>query len=66
MRRWQFDVLFVVAVLGLFAMLFVDEPPPAVVTGLTAMLAFILAQRPDWTRDDGAHKRHTHKPDDDA
>lgn len=62
MRRWQFDVLFVVAVAGAIAMLFVPDVPPAAVTGITAIIAFVLAQRPDWTKDADAK----HKSDDDG
>lgn len=62
MRRWQFDLLFVVAVGGLVAMLFVEEPPATVVTGLTAVLTFVLAQRPDWTHRDGDSRTHERRP----
>ena len=64
MRRWQFDVAFVVAV-ALLVFLAVAPyfglevtPNPLVVSGLGSLLGYLFTRRDKFTRDD-------HKPGDD-
>lgn len=56
MRPWQFTVLFLVGVGGAVAMLvasLIGKPiPPTALTGVGAILAYVLARR------DGNHDRH--------
>lgn len=56
MKEWHFNVLFFVGVLGALAMLFGPEigldigKNPTAVTGVGAILAFVLAQKQNLTK----------------
>ncbi len=58
MRRWQFDILFAVFVLGavflLFAGTFGLSVEPTALTGYGALTTYVLTQRGQWTKNDTA------------
>lgn len=57
MKNWQFDVLFFVAVGGAIFLLvapeigFSESTNPTAVTGIGAILTYVLTQRAQWTKD---------------
>jgi hypothetical protein len=55
MRRWQFDALWGVAFAGLIflpiASNFGIDVDPATLPSFGALLAFVLTQRKEWTKD---------------
>jgi hypothetical protein len=57
LKDWQFDVLFFVAVGGAIFLLFAPEvgvdtaSNPTAVTGIGAILTYVLTQRRRWTED---------------
>lgn len=71
MKEWQFNVLFFVGVGG--AILLVIGPEiglsiaqnPTAVTGLGAILTYVLTQRSSWTKHDRSNKRQSEEDDKD-
>lgn len=62
MKGWQFDVLFFVAVGGAVFLLIAPEIGfdkslnPTAITGVGAILTYVLTQRNTWSKDDKGRK----------
>lgn len=66
MRPWQFTVLFLVGVGGAVAMLvasLIGKPiPPTALTGVGAILAYVLARRDHHHHDRARDREHERTP----
>ena len=67
LEKWQFNVLFIVGVLGAVLLLIGPEigletvnKNPTAITGIGAILTYVLTQKKSFTKED--HKKQTKPP----
>lgn len=71
LKEWQFNVLFFVGVGGAVFLVLgplfgVDvEQNPTALTGLGAILTYVLTQRNSWTKHNKEHKQRSDEGDED-